>query len=153
MHSAHTHGPGCAHAARALRPSHAHSAVSSPPPVTIQKFVLQLNPYRAPCRACCNAPTPCCKALLRRIAAPRALCRNAKPAPPVTIQTIVSRHTPLARPHARTAAHPCTRADRVVALLAVSWGHVTRLLAVSWPPTALPCALCHDIIYCIVTQT
>ena len=153
MHSAHTHGPSCAHAARALRPGCAHSALSSPPPVTIQKFVLRLNPCRAPCHACCNAPTSCRKALLRHIAAPSALCRNAKPAPPVTIQTIVSRHTPLARPHARAAARSCTRADRVVALLAVSWGHVARLLAVSWPPTARPCALCQDIIYCIVTQS
>ena len=65
----------------------------------------------------------------RRIAAPGALCRDTSPAPPITIQMIVSRHTPAARPCARAAARPARRS-------ALSWPLTGRVA----PGHACPCA-------------
>ena len=121
VHRVHTLNPGCEHTAPrprasrtlgavswlclavlqyALAVSRAHVAVLSPPPVTIQKFHREPNfccvdceRCRLRCCACRSAPVPCRRSLLCSIAAPSALCRDTRPALPVTIQSFVSRHT------------------------------------------------------------
>ena len=62
------------------------------------------------------------------------LCRDAKPAPPTTIQRIVSRQTPLARPPARALGCIARTGRCIVAHARPCRG---RALAVSWP---IPCA-------------
>ena len=115
-----------------------------PPPRQDTKFVSRYNSCRVLCRArCCacrSVPVLCRRALLRCIAAPGTLCRDTRPAPPVTIQPFVSRHTPTAKPCVRATAHPARRLTVSQGLLVVSWGRVIGLLAVSWPPTAGPYA-------------
>ena len=127
VHRVHTQRTLAPHA---LRLGRVHSAVSWSCPAMSQrarcrvvapsshdtKVVLQLEPCRVPCSACRSALVSYCGALLRSIATPGALCRNTRPAPPVTIQPFVSRHTLEARPCARAAG-----------------------LAVSWPCPAWPC--------------
>ena len=61
---------------------------------------------------------------------------------PIHDKIFVSRLTPDQAMRARAPLAPACRP-------AVSQG----LLVVSWPPAARPSALCHDTIYCIVTQT
>ena len=107
---------------------------------------------RAPLCALCRAY----RSSVRRIAALLRAASRYNPAtklPPVTIQFIISRHSPPARPRAHalpTVSWPP---------LAVSWAW----LAVSWPAFVCPCAfaarpgqpprpLCHDTNLCIVTQ-
>ena len=105
------------------------------------------NIYRAhcvPCRACRNVTAPCRRALLRRITAPGAPCCHARPAPPLTIQMIISRHTPLARPHAFA---------RGPALSWATW--LCRGRVVLSHASLLRCLLgpaCHNTKHCIVTQ-
>ena len=54
--------------------------------VTIQRLYRNTGLYRTPCSVRCCA----CHSSLRRIAAPEALCHDARPTPLVTIQSIVS---------------------------------------------------------------
>ena len=79
----------------------------------------------------------------RHIVAPGTLCHDTRPASLVTIQTIVSRHTPTARPCA--SALP----------LAPHVGRLCRgpLLAVSHLAICALLCLCHNTPCCIVTQT
>ena len=87
-------------------------AVLSPPPVTIQKLYRDPNlcrsPCRARCRACRRALVPCCRALLRRIAACIASHIKTQRPPPATINFCIA--TPLlARSPAHATARPCAR--------------------------------------------
>ena len=135
---------------RALAVLSAQAPVSSPPPVTIQKIVSQLNPCRVRCRACHSVPASCRRALLRRIAAPGVPCRDAKPTPPVTIQMIVSRHTLLAKPRERALPLSLARGSAVSWLCWPCCGAVSQLYhAVSWRATARPPRPCVTIQFVV----
>ena len=166
MHSAHTHGPGCAQVASALRPSLAHSAVSWRTPTLYHGQTrpcrrsvaartgyvsgrvtrarcrmagpLPTAPCRASCLACRNAPAPCHKALPSHIAA--LLCH-------ITSQTVassdeinfVSRLNPCQAMHARALPHALMRRPAVSWLCWPCRGAVSQgLLAVSWPLCCTP---------------
>ena len=115
------------------------------PPVTIQKIVVRLNPYRAhcalcraSCRACRSVPEPCRRALLRCITAllRRIVTQKVRPSHDTKF---VSRLTPNGQAmRARAAACPACRPAVSQGLLAVSWSCRDVLLAVSWPPCCAP---------------
>ena len=144
----------------ALAVSLAHAAVSQRcclrPLVTIQKFVSRLNPYcaqcRQRCRECRSAPTPCRRALLRCIATPGALCRDARPPSCHDINDCIVTHLSSQAARTRSAAHPAHKST-------VSWpcwpchGSVSQgCWPYRGPSTTHPARLCHDTIFCIVTQ-
>ena len=96
------------------------------PPDHETKFVSQQRPLpHALSRACRSASAPCRKALLRRIAAllPCIATPNGRPQP--RYKFCITTH-PWQAMHARATTIPCARPSRVMALLAVSWGRVTR---------------------------
>ena len=115
---------------------------SSPPPPVKTQNLCHDTTHVACCveRVAALVATFLCYVAGRCIAAPGTLCRDTRPAPPVTIQPFVSRHTPTAKPCVRATAHPARRLTVSQGLLVVSWGRVIGLLAVSWPPTARPYA-------------
>ena len=79
----------------------------------------------------------------------RAVSRHqACPSCHDTIVCIVT-HLASHAPRALAAARPCALADRVVALLVVSWGRVAGLLAVSWPPCCTPLPSCVTIQFVV----
>ena len=122
------------------------------------KIVSRLKSLPRALRAVSPAPTPYRRAPYRGMSP--AVSRH-KGRPPTTIQTIVSRHTPVARPCARAlllAPHAGYMAvswlltSRVVALLAVlqgAWVPCRNSCCASQP--CLPGPVC-DTIPCIVTQ-
>ena len=137
---------------RTLTMSRAHAAVSQTPDHDTN-FVSQHRPLP---RAAARVAAPLCLVVGCSYAVSQRCCS-------------VSRHQMVAPSHdtnfvsqltAGKAMHACAcrsplRAGRPCSgpcwpcRRAVSQG----LLAVSWPPSARPSALCHDTIHCIVTQT
>ena len=131
----------------------ADTALSSPLLVTIQKLYRDLTPAA---RHVASVSQSCC-VVLQGAATPyhslAATYRNTKRSPLATIQNLY-RDSPHGQATPARASFASTRRPAVSwPLLDMSWGCVTGLLALSWPPTARPCALCHDTTYCIVTQT
>ena len=114
------------------------------PPVTIQKFVSQLNPYRPHCMSCNARLSQRSCAVSQGAVAPyhspwHAVSRH-QACPSYHETTIcIATHLSSQALCARVAACLCTRANRVV-------GRAGRIMAV------VP-LLCHDTICCIVTKT
>ena len=136
-----THWP-CCRPCRALCRAPCHR-----PPVTIQSLYRNTSPCRAHCapcrvryRVCRNAPAPCCRALLRRITTPGALCCDARPPSCHDTNDCI-------------VTHLSGQAERKSTVLAVSQGYVEALLRRVMACHCAPlCSLCHDTVCCIVTQ-
>ena len=163
VHSVHTQDPGFAHAA--LRPRAQGRVAGHTGRVTtrIGRVAGRVACCAAHCVSRHVATRP--RSLLRVSQcfyvvsqschrARKRCCAMSQPVslPPVTIQNIILRHTPLARPRVRAAAHLCAQAGCVAApsvRVAVPGRRVK-------PPCCAPlcaCALlCHDIVFYIVTQ-
>ena len=75
----------------------------------------------------------------RRIAAPGALYHDTRPSSCRDTNNCIATHPRDQAPRALATVLPTRRLAVSQGLLPVSQGHVTRLLAVSWPPFMRPC--------------
>ena len=142
VHSPHTHGPGCAQAARALRLGREHSAVSQR---ALGRVMAHRASYRGRARSCCR-PCYARTLLCRKPCRVRTLpCRRPYHArtlqcrrPPGHYTKFVSQHRPLPR----AVLQPSCAVSQ--GLAAPYRSRVTRYVAAQGRPPATIQHLYHD---------
>ena len=142
VHSAHTHGLGCAQAVRALRPGRSHNAVSWRAVASCRGCPQSCRmPCRKLCRRSCSALTlPCCHPFQSRykncITTQAYAVRHVERAVAHIAAPLCSVATPLCRvatPLCRVAAPLCRIAGRCCAFIAAC---IAAHIATQRPPPA-----------------
>ena len=172
VHKVHTLNPGCAHSAQVMSiascgSTRRHVVWQQPPPRHNKKNYVTINSCRERSESCVDrGPRAVLRELLCVSQCSYAVSQGAstlyrnlvvpycdiKDRPQPRYKPLYRDSPPTARPCTHVAARPARRPVVSQGLLAVSWGRVTRLLALSWLPVCPPTALCNDTTCCIVTQ-